>query len=160
MGSAWRRANRAAQQTSDRHTLCTLPRGSPPRVNGNLRGFSCCLCPTGSTWLPRRGGCRPRPHAWRGNRLLETENLLSVSGVRAKLLQSCPTLYDPRDCSPPGSSVHAILQARTLAWVAMPSSRGSSPPRDRTHVSSVSCTGSGFFPTSPTWEDLSSINSL
>ena len=112
MGSAWRRANRAAQQTSDRHTLCTLPPGSPPRVNGNLRGFSCCLCPTGSTWLPRRGGCRPRPHAWRGKRLLETENLLSVSGVRAKLLQSCPTLCDPRDCSPPGSSARGILQAK------------------------------------------------
>ena len=45
---------------------------------------------------------------------------------RAKLLQSCLTLYDPLDCSPPGSSVHGILQARTLEWVAMPSSRGSS----------------------------------
>ena len=46
--------------------------------------------------------------------------------VRAKSLQSCPTLYDPVDCSPPGSSVHGILQARILEWVAMPSSRGSS----------------------------------
>ena len=38
----------------------------------------------------------------------------------AKLLQSCPTLCDPMDCSPPGSSVHGILQARILEWVAMP----------------------------------------
>ena len=38
---------------------------------------------------------------------------------------------DPIDCSPPGSSVHGILQARRLEWVAMPSSRGSSRPRDR-----------------------------
>ena len=38
----------------------------------------------------------------------------------------CTTLCDPMDCSPPGSSVHGILQARILAWVAMPSSRGSS----------------------------------
>ena len=43
----------------------------------------------------------------------------------AKSLQSCSTLYDPVDCSPPGSSVHGILQARTLEWVAMPSSRES-----------------------------------
>ena len=46
--------------------------------------------------------------------------------VRAKLIHLCPTLCDPMDYSPPGSSVHEILQARTLEWVAMPSSRGSS----------------------------------
>ena len=46
--------------------------------------------------------------------------------------QSCPTLCNPMDCSLPGSSVHRILQARILEWVAMPSSRGSSQPRDRT----------------------------
>ena len=40
----------------------------------------------------------------------------------AKSIQSCPTLCDPMDCSPPGSSVHGILQARILEWVAMPSS--------------------------------------
>jgi len=43
----------------------------------------------------------------------------------AKLLQSCPTLCNPLNCSPPGSSVLGILQARALEWVAMPSSRGS-----------------------------------
>ena len=48
-------------------------------------------------------------------------------------------LCDSMDCSPPGSSVHGILQARILEWVAMPSSRGSSPPRARTQVSYVSC---------------------
>ena len=48
--------------------------------------------------------------------------------VHAKSLQSCPTLCDPMDCSPPGSSVHGILQARILEWVAMPSSRESSNP--------------------------------
>ena len=37
--------------------------------------------------------------------------------------QSCPILWDPLDCSPPGSSVHGICQARILEWVAMPSSR-------------------------------------
>ena len=59
--------------------------------------------------------------------------------MRAKSLQSCPTLFDPMDCSPPGSSAHGILQAKILEWVAMPSSRGSSQPRDRTSVSYVSC---------------------
>ena len=50
---------------------------------------------------------------------------LPVVCVCAKLLQSCLTLYDPMDCSPPGSSALGILQARILAWVAMLSSRGS-----------------------------------
>ena len=47
----------------------------------------------------------------------------------SKLLQSCSTLCDPMDCSLPDSSVHGILQARILEWVAMPSSRGSSQPQ-------------------------------
>ena len=59
----------------------------------------------------------------------------------AKLLQLCPALCDPMDCSPPGSPVHRILQARILEWVAMPSSRGSSQPRDRTPTSYISCIG-------------------
>ena len=61
--------------------------------------------------------------------------------MHAKSLQSCPTLCNPLDCSPPGSSVHAILQARILEWVSMPFSRGSSQPRDQTHLSYVSCIG-------------------
>ena len=44
----------------------------------------------------------------------------------AKSLQLCPTLCDPMDCSLPGSSVHGVLQARILEWVAKPSSRASS----------------------------------
>ena len=48
-----------------------------------------------------------------------------------------PTLCDPLDCSPPGSSVHGILQARILQWVAMPSSKGSFQPRDWTHWSRI-----------------------
>ena len=65
----------------------------------------------------------------------------TVAVMRAKLLQSCSTLCDPMDCSPPGFSVHGILQARILEWVAMLSSRGSSWPRDQTCISFVSCTG-------------------
>ena len=55
----------------------------------------------------------------------------------AHLLESCLTLCDPMDCSPPGSSVHGILQAGILQWVAMPSSRGSSHPRDRKYTSGI-----------------------
>ena len=57
--------------------------------------------------------------------------------VKTKVLvaESCLTLWDPMDCSPPGSSIRGTLQARRLEWVAMPSSRGSSQPRDRTWVS-------------------------
>ena len=51
--------------------------------------------------------------------------------------QSCPTLCDPVDCSPPGSSVHGILQARILEWVAIVFSRGSSRPRYQTQVSRI-----------------------
>ena len=51
--------------------------------------------------------------------------------------QTCPTLCDPVDCSPPGSSIHGILQARILQWVAIPFSRGSSWPRDQTQVSRI-----------------------
>ena len=61
--------------------------------------------------------------------------------VHAESLQSCWTLCDPMDCSLPGSSVHGVLQARILEWVSMPSSRGSSWPRDRTCVSYLSCVG-------------------
>ena len=50
-------------------------------------------------------------------------------------------LYDAMDCSPPGSSVHGILQARILEWIAMSSSRGSSQSRDRTCISYVSYIG-------------------
>ena len=48
-------------------------------------------------------------------------------------------LFEPMDCSPPGTSIHGILQARILEWVAMPSSRGSSQPRDQICISYVCC---------------------
>ena len=55
----------------------------------------------------------------------------------SEVAQSCPALCDPMDCSPPGSFVHGILQARTLEWGAISFSRGSSRPRDRTQVSHI-----------------------
>ena len=55
----------------------------------------------------------------------------------SEVTQLCPTLCDPVDCSPPGSSVHGILQARVLEWVTISFSRGSSWPRYRTQVSHI-----------------------
>ena len=66
--------------------------------------------------------------------------------------QSCLILCDPMNCSPPGSSVHGILQARTLEWVAMSFSRGSSRPRDPTNVSCVSCIGRWILYHCTAWE--------
>ena len=62
--------------------------------------------------------------------------------IKVFIAQSCSTLCDPMACSLPGSSVHGILQARILEWVAIPFSRGSSQPRDR---SQVFCTAGRFF---------------
>ena len=61
--------------------------------------------------------------------------IYKFTSLHVKLLQSCLTLYNHVDYSPPGFSVHGILHAETLEWVAMPSSRGSSCPRDQTHIS-------------------------
>ena len=59
--------------------------------------------------------------------------------------QSCSTLCDPTDCNLPGSSVDGIFQTRLLERLAISFSRGSSPPRDRTCISCVSCIPDGFF---------------
>ena len=59
-----------------------------------------------------------------------------------EVAQSCPTLCDPVNCSPPDSSVRGILQAMVLEWVAISFPRGSSQPRDQTQVSHIA--GRGF----------------
>ena len=79
-------------------------------------------------------GTRSNILAWRIP-WTEAPGGLSPSDNRLKILkvlvaQSCLTLCDSGDCSPPGASVHGILQARTLEWGAISSSRGSSRPRD------------------------------
>ena len=71
--------------------------------------------------------------------------------VKVLVDQSCLILCNPMDCSPSGSSVHGILQARILKWVAIPFSRGSSQPRDWTQVSCIA----GRFST--VWTSFSSV---
>ena len=73
--------------------------------------------------------------------------------MHAKLLQSWSTLCNPMDYSQPGSSVHRIHQAIILEWMALPSSRGSSRPKDRTHISLCLPALAGmFFTTVAIWE--------
>ena len=70
---------------------------------------------------------------WAGLTFTSNPQTLNESEVA----QSCPTLCDPVDCSPPGSSIHGILQARILEWVAISFSRESSQHRDLTQVSHI-----------------------
>ena len=70
----------------------------------------------------------------------------------AKSLQLCLTLCNPVDCSPPGSSIHGISEARILERVAISFSRGASQPRDGTHIFQVSCIGRQVLSHQPTWE--------
>ena len=66
--------------------------------------------------------------------------------------QSCLTLCNPMDCSLPGSSIHGIFQARILEWVAISFCRGSTRPKDRTHLSCVSCLDRQILYHYTTWE--------
>ena len=74
----------------------------------------------------------------------------------AKSFQLCPTLCNPTGCSPPGSPVHGILQARILEWVAMPSSRGFFDPRVKPTSPALAgrffCFCFCFFTTRATWK--------
>ena len=89
--------------------------------------------------------------------LLNGQVLLdSLSSLESEVAQSCLTLYDPMDCSPPGSSsIHGIFQARILEWVAIFFSRGSAWPRDRTQVSHIA---GRLFTLWATRESLSSLS--
>ena len=71
------------------------------------------------------------------------QRILQICSFKGEVL--CSTLCNPMDCSLPVSSVYGIFQARILECAAMPSSRGSSRPRDQTHVSYVSCIGRGVL---------------
>ena len=64
----------------------------------------------------------------------------------------CLILWDPMDCSPPASSAHRIFQARILEWVAISFSRGSSWPRDQTHITCLFCIDRRILYHCTTWE--------
>ena len=78
--------------------------------------------------------------------LLSTTQQSESAVLGGLVAKSCPTLATPWTVAHPGSSVHGISQARILEWVAISFSRGSSRPRDRTHIS---CFAGGFFSAEP-----------
>ena len=80
---------------------------------------------------------------------LQTQHILNWPCCCCLNAKSCPTLGDLMNCSPLGSSIHGILQARILGWVAISSSKGSSWTRGGTQIS---CTGGRFFTIQLPWK--------
>ena len=122
---------------------------SPEEGNGNPLQYSCLEKPMD------RGVLQVTVH-WvtKGRTRLNTFTSLLHFSLMAtsrkahccsSVTQLCPNFCDPMDCSPAGSFVHGIFQARMLEWVAISFFRGSSQPRDRIHVSCVPCTAGRFF---------------
>ena len=135
-----------------------------------------CTYPKCSAWwiftnwaaCPRNQhpGRRVGPHntfsLWKGKGTMSwavlaipTDFLFMASLVVVLFAQSCPTLCDPMDCNLPGSSVHGILQARILEWLAIPFSRGSSWPRNQALVSALQADSLLF---ELQWSPLSSLH--
>ena len=124
------------------HPLPSAQQPPSPALLGAEAGP--CCCPPECPYFPA---------SWEMLRF----NLASSTNIIIRYLvtQSCPTDCDTLDCSPPGFSVHGILQARILKWDAISYSRWSSQSRDQTSVSCVSvypAVAGRFFTTSTTWE--------
>ena len=135
--------------------------------NGNLLQYSCLenTLNRGSWWTTVHWiaksytaehidvFCLPEQHRWEGTcDTQKSEVALCLLCVCAKSLQSCPTLCDAADCSPPGFSVHGILQARN--WNGLPSPTPGDIPKpgiELTTLMSPSLAG-GFFTSNATWE--------
>ena len=105
--------------------------------NGKPLQYSCLR---GAWWATWSMGSQRVGRDWATN-TTTTINFIITACCCVLSHFSCVWLCNSMDCSPPGSSIPDILQARILEWVAMASSRGSSSPRDQTHVSYVSCIG-------------------
>ena len=106
-------------------------------------GEFACLCPAGLLLVMDKWVHSHLVHVATINHFsLGNASLRRKVKVKVLFSQSCLTLCDPMDCSPPGSSIHGIFQARKLKWVAVSSSRGLSQSKDWTQVS---CIAGRFF---------------
>ena len=104
---------------------------------GNPLQCSCLENPRdgGAWWAAIYGVAQSRT---RLERLSSSKYIVDSNNEKwSEVVQSCPTLCDPMDCSLPGSSIRGIFQARILEWVAIYFSRGTSRPRDRTRISCI-----------------------
>ena len=111
------------------------------------------------TMQPHRQQPTRLPSAWDSpgkNTGVGCHFLLQCMKVKSEseVAQSCLTLSDPTDCSPPGSSIHGIFQARVLEWGAMPSSMWYSQLGTRSTTSATPALTGSFFTNSTTWEVL------
>ena len=105
------------------HLRCSVTAGKGGQGNHRADAGQCCL-------LVTHWGMKTKSPI--------TLSILSTGDEsESEVVQSCPTLCGPMNCSLPGSSIHGIFQARILEWVAIAFSRGSSQPRDRTRVSCI-----------------------
>ena len=130
----------------------------PPRVCSNSCLLSQWCRPTTSSSVAPFSSC---PQCFPASRSFPMSRLFASGGqsigvsaftevcVHAQSLRSFPILWDPIDCSPPGSSAHGILQARILEWFAISFSRGSSQSMDQTHLSLLHWQA-GSLPLTPT----------
>ena len=137
------------QETWDTGLILGLGR-SPGVGNGNPLQYSCLENPMdrGVWWATVHRIAKS--WTWLNDWAYTHTAYISLSEWVSEVTQSCPTLCDPIDYIPPGSSIHGILQARILEWVAISYSRGPSPPRDRTHSSCHAfCIVGGIFTTVP-----------
>ena len=115
---------------------------------------------------PRSHPCLPSGEHFRNLPCLSASRLLFHLGCvcvhvcTRSVALSNPTLCDPLDRSPPGSSIHGIFQARRLEWGVISYFRGSSLSRDRTRIPCVSCIAARFFTAEPSRKPLYICNSL
>ena len=120
--------------SSSRYKNYSTSRTSNENFSLPINNLFMCMCSQLTRVLP---SSPERTLSFKDQRDLSLFSKVWFARACVLVTQSCPTLGDPMYCSPPGSSVHGILQARILEWVAIPFFTGSSWPRDRTQVSGI-----------------------
>ena len=115
-----------------------------PQVTNSLLRVKGCVLITSFSGIEEKKGGRHCNHLGASQTTLSSLKLSPM--YECSVTKSCPTLCNPMDCSPPGSSIHRVSQSRIPEWVAISFSTGSCQSRDQTHVVSwVSCVGLRFL---------------
>ena len=142
-----------SSDTGDDSTISILPRGNL-KFTKVIQFFSSHISRLGGpgVWNPGSLTLQPMLLTKRLSCLLELPRAYFARCCAVLSRFSRVWLHNPMERILPGSSAHGILQAKILEWVAVSSSRGSSRPRDQTHISYVSCIGRRVLYHSTTWE--------